>query len=290
MQTHDLAGHQKINGEIGRPFIKMQGLGNHFVVVDGRSTPFRPSAGEIIRICDEKFGVGAEQLLVIESPTDEAKQLGADARMRIYNPDGQEAQACGNATRCVIHLLLEEAAADELSLETMAGVLKGQRVGEFTVSVNMGRIYTEWNRIPVSRPLDTLHAHVESGPLHDATLLNIGNPHAVFFVDDLDSVDLERFGPAVQANPLFPESVNVGAAEFVDENTLRLSVYERPGVLTTGCGSGSCVAVYAAHARGLTAARKMTVHMAGGSIEVQLNDDGTATMTGPVAYSFRGTL
>lgn len=290
MQTTDLTAHERIKGAFGRPFMKMQGLGNHFVIVDGRVDPFRPSAQEIARICDEKFGVGAEQLLVIESPTEDAKARGADARMRIYNPDGMEAQACGNATRCVVYLLLEEGGVDTIQLETMAGVLEGRRTGEFSVSVNMGFISMDWKTIPVSRPVDTLHSGLSSGPLHDATLLNIGNPHAVFFVDDLDAIDVERFAPAVQADPLFPESVNVGVAQLVNEKTLRLSVYERPGVLTTACGSGSCVSVYAANALGLTGARSMTVEMAGGSIGVQLNDDGTATMTGPVAYSFRGHL
>lgn len=284
------APNKNIKGRFERPFLKMQGLGNHFVIVDGRATPFQPPVEEIIRICDEKTGIGAEQLLVIEPPTDQALSLGANARMRIYNPDGAEAQACGNATRCVVYLLLEETRGDIVQLETMAGILEGRRAGELSVSVNMGRISTDWESIPLSRPTDTLHAEIESGPLQDATVLNIGNPHAVFFVDDLQAVDLERFAPAIQADPLFPESVNVGAAELVDETSLRLSVYERPGVLTTACGSGSCVAVYAAHARGLTNALTMAVEMQGGTIQVQLNDDGTATMTGPVAYSFEGTL
>lgn len=290
MQTKDLADRETLSGSFGRPFIKMQGLGNHFVIVDGRVSPFRPSVEEIIRICDARTGVGADELLVIEPPSDEAKAQGAHAFMRIYNPDGREAQACGNATRCVGYLLLEEGGVDTIQLETLAGVLDCQRAGDFSVSVNMGRISMDWEAIPTARPVDTLHADIESGPLRDATLLNIGNPHAVFFVDDLQAVDLERFAPAVQADPLFPESVNVGAGELVDETTLRLGVYERPGILTTACGSGACAAVYAAHARGLTTSRAMTVEMPGGSLGIKLNDDGTATMTGPAAYSFRGTL
>lgn len=290
MHTKDLADRKTTTGEFTRPFTKMQGLGNHFVIVDGRDSPFRPPVEEIVRICDERTGVGADELLVIEAPTEEAKALGAYAFMRIYNPDGREAQACGNATRCLGYLLLEEAGEDNILLETVAGVLECDRAGELSVSVNMGRISMEWESIPTARSVNTLHLEIESGPLRDATLLNIGNPHAVFFVEDLQAVDLARFAPVIQVDPLFPEGVNVGVAELVNETTLRLGVYERPGVLTTACGSGACVAVYAAHARGLTKARAMTVEMPGGSLGVRLNDDGTATMTGPVAFSFRGTI
>lgn len=154
----------------------------------------------------------------------------------------------------------------------------------------MGRLRTGWQEIPLSREMDTLHLGIGAGPLQDPVGMNIGNPHAVFFVDDLSAFDLTRYGPQLQKDPLFPEGANIGAAQFLDPKTLRLSVWERPGTLTTACGTGACVAVAAAHRRGLTTEKCMTVVMPAGSVEIELKEDGTVVMTGPVEACYAGYL
>jgi diaminopimelate epimerase len=272
--------------QVGRPFVKMHGLRNDFVIVDGCETPYTPSVAEIVRICDRREGVGGDELLVIEPP----RSGKVYAFVRIINPDGSEAEACGNASRCVGWLLMEECGRDEIRIETLGGVLSCRRAGEKQVAVEMGRLRTGWQEIPLSREMDTLHLGIGAGPLQDPVGMNIGNPHAVFFVDDLSAVDLTRYGPQLQKDPLFPEGANIGAAQLLDPKTLRLSVWERPGTLTTACGTGACVAVAAAHRRGLTTEKCMTVVMPAGSVEIELKEDGTVVMTGPVETCYAGYL
>ena len=239
---------------------------------------------EIRRICDPQVGVGADQLVVLEPSGPESL-----AFIRFYNVDGPEAEACGNATRCVAWLLLEETDSDRIVVETRAGLLEAERVGVQRVRCAMGPIRTDWRSIPLSKPAETLHLGIESGALKDPAALNIGNPHAVFFVDDLDAIDIEALAPAVQTHPLFPSQVNVGVAQLVAPDRLRLAVYERGVGLTAACGSGSCVAVFAARIRGLTQATQMTVQLEGGEVVVEITPDKTAYLTGPVEYCFYGT-
>lgn len=269
----------------GRPFLKMHGLRNHFIVVDARETPYRPPAAEIVQLCDPQAGIGADQLVVIE-PTGRR----AAAFVRFWNVDGREVEACGNATRCVAWLLLEELGANTVILETRAGLLDCRRIAPLRVSTVMGRIRTGWRDIPLASERDTLHLDVEEGPLRDAVALNIGNPHVVFFVDDLDAVDLGTLAPPIQNNPLFPQQVNVGAAQMMAQDRMRLRVYERGAGLTMACGSGACVAHFAALSRGLTDSRRMTVELPGGELDIEVLADGSAVMTGPVAISFSGRL
>ena len=273
----------------GRPFIKMHGLRNDFIVMDGRIQPYRPSVEEIVRICDRRAGVGGDELLVIDPPR--AGSADAAAFVRIFNPDGREVEACGNASRCVGWLLLQESKRDEVLIGTLGGLLGCRWSGAKQVAVDMGKLQTGWQDIPLAREMDTLHLGIGAGPLRDPVGMNIGNPHAVFFVDDLDSVDLTIWGPQLQKHPLFPQEANIGAAQLIDSNTLKLSVWERPGALTTACGTGACVAVAAAHRRGLlTAATRMTVIMPAGSVEIELKEDDSVVMTGPVETCFSGYL
>ena len=230
----------------GRPFLKMHGLRNHFIIVDARETPYRPPAGEVARLCDVQVGIGGDQLVVIEPAANDSRAV---AFVRFWNVDGREVEACGNATRCVAWLLLEEMAINMVLLETRAGALECRRIAPLLVSTSMGRIRTGWQDIPLASEQDTLHLAIQQGPLRDPVALNIGNPHVVFFVDDLDAVDLENLAPPIQNNPLFPEQVNVGVAQVLAANRLRLLVYERGAGLTMACGSGACVAHFAALAR-----------------------------------------
>ena len=272
----------------GRPFIKMHGLRNDFIVVDGRTQPYRPSIEEIVRICDRREGVGGDELLIIDPPR--AGSADAAAFVRIFNPDGREVEACGNASRCVGWLLLQESQRDEVLIDTLGGRLGCRRAGAKQVAVEMGKLQTDWQDIPLAREMDTLHLEIGAGPLQDPVGMNIGNPHAVFFVDDLASVDLTIWGPQLQKHPLFPQEANIGAAQLIDSKTLKLSVWERPGALTTACGTGACVAVAAAHRRGLTDVTRMTVIMPAGSVEIELRGDDSVVMTGPVETCFAGYL
>jgi diaminopimelate epimerase len=270
----------------GRFFRKMHGLQNHFVIVDARREAFRPGNAEIIRICDPKTGVGGDQLIVIEPPRHEA----AAAFMRILNVDAREVEACGNATRCVAWLLLEETQSDSVTIETLAGLLACRRAGDQEVSVEMGVVSMEWADVPLAEARDTCHLDLPFSPLNDGAALSVGNPHVVFFVDDLDAIDVAGLAPEIQVHPLFPEQVNVGVAQMLAEDAMRLVVYERGAGLTTACGSGACAATFAALARGLTDRRSMSVEMPAGKVNIEIDANGNAIMTGPVAYCFSGFL
>jgi diaminopimelate epimerase len=272
----------------GHAFIKMHGLRNDFIIVDGRRQPFRPSVAEIVRHCDRREGVGGDELLIVEPP--KASSANAAALVRIFNPDGREVEACGNATRCAGWLLLEEGKRDEVVIETLGGLLRCRRAGDKMVAVDMGKVRTGWQDIPLARQMDTLHMQIGAGPLKDPVGMNIGNPHAVFFVSDLNRIDLSKWGPPLQKDPIFPQEANIGAAQLIDPKTLKLSVWERPGALTTACGTGACVAVAAAHRRGLTDANRMKVIMPAGSVEIELKRDHSVVMTGPVEICFTGYL
>lgn len=272
-----------------RAFVKMHGLRNHFVIFDRRSDRRAFRRRDIVRICDTQVGIGGDQLLTIEPPSKEAGACGAHAAMRIFNIDGREVSACGNATRCVAHLLFEETGATELVLETRGGLLKCRRSGAMEVSVELGPIGWNWLDFPLSREVDMFDMPVESGPLRHGIALWIGNPHIVFFVDSLAGIDLAELAAPIHDDPLFPEGINVGVAELVDSKTIRLAVWERPGIATQACGTGACVAAFAARRKGLSESELFTVHLPAGPLKVELG--GTkAVMSGPVAYCCRGSV
>ncbi|MDH3988508.1 MAG: diaminopimelate epimerase [Gammaproteobacteria bacterium] len=274
------------NPPSGRFFIKMHGLLNHFVIVDARNDAYSPSEKEIVRICDVRTGVGGDQLIVLEPP----RKSEAAAFMRILNVDGREVEACGNATRCVAWLLLEELKDDHITLETLAGLIECRRTDNLEVSCTMGRVSMDWQDIPLAEEKDTSHIELGPAPLADGIALNIGNPHIVFFVDDIDETGVSALAPAIQQHDLFPNQVNVGFAQLLADDHLRSVVYERGAGLTTACGSGACVAAYAAIARGLTTKREMKVSMPAGDVRISIDDNDVATMTGPVAYCCSGYL
>jgi len=270
----------------GRAFVKMHGLRNDFVIIDGREQPYHPSIEEVIHICDRREGVGADELLIVEP----AKTHNTYAFVRIINPDGREVEACGNATRCIGWLLLKECSQKKIRIETLGGILTSSLAGEKQVSVEMGEVKTHWQDIPLAEEMDTLHLNIEAGPLNDPVGMNIGNPHAVFFVEDVDAIDLPKYGKILQTHSLFPQEANIGVAQFIDSETLKLSVWERPGNMTTACGTGACVAVAAAHRRGLTHKNRMTVIMPAGSVVIELKEKNIAVMTGPIEVCYVGYL
>lgn len=274
----------------GRPFVKLHGLHNDFVIVDARDTPFDPSVEEIKRICDRREGIGADELLIVNPPKPQDANTDIAAFVRIINPDGREVEACGNASRCIAWLLMREKNGQTVSFRTLGGRLNCRLEDTRSVSVGMGRLRTDWREIPLSKEMDTLHLKIGAGPLKDPVAMNIGNPHVVFFVDDIDRIDLAAYGTQLQLDPLFPEQANIGVAQMVDTATMKLQVWERPGAMTTACGSGACAAVGAALRRGLTDLRKVRVIMPAGSVGIEIDDKNEAMMTGPVETCFVGYL
>ena len=270
-----------------RPFLKMHGLGNHFVIVDARRTPFRPTAEEIVAICDVHIGVGADQLVVIEP------SAVATAFMRLYNVDGREVGACGNATRCVAWLLLEELGRDSVTVETLAGQLECRRAGEQRVACDMGPLRSDWESIPLSAAQDTQAILLPDIALGPGVAVNVGNPHVVYFADEPATVDLAKLAPRIQSNPLFPEQVNVGLASVSDRHSMKLAVYERGAGLTRACGSGACAAAFAARSRDLVDEGPVNVDLPGGRVVIEIIEappGSRAIMTGDVAFAYRGEL
>ena len=270
-----------------RPFLKMNGLGNDFVVVEARSQPFAPSAEEVRAIADRNGGIGCDQLIAIE-PAE-----GADARARFWNADGAEVSACGNGTRCVGWLLMQSTGRDQVMIDTAAGRLVAAKAGERLVSVDMGEPGLEWADIPLARAADT--GSLEEGLSDHPALamppgcVSIGNPHVVFFVDDLLAAPVETEGPKIERHPLFPEGVNVGFAQVKAHDRIALKVWERGVGLTQACGTGACAALVAAARRGFTG-RSATLELTGGELLIQWRDDGHVIMTGPAAVDFAGVL
>lgn len=268
-----------------RPFIKMHGLGNDFVVVDARRQPFTLTDAQARAIADRREGVGCDQLLILEPPTSGS----ADVFLRIRNHDGGEVGACGNGTRCVAALVMGELGREAIVIETVAGLLHAKAAGDGRVTVDMGKARLDWRDIPLSEARDTLHLGIAHGPLQDPVGVNMGNPHAVFFVADVESLAMEELGPPLEHHVLFPERANIGAAEVIGKDRLRLRVWERGAGLTRACGTGACAAAVAAARRGLTG-RKVEVVLDGGTLTLEWLANGHVEMTGPVATAFRGEL
>ena len=267
------------------PFTKMHGLGNDFVVFDARRMPLALDGVRVRAIADRRTGVGCDQVIVVEPP----RNGRTDAYLRFWNQDGGEVAACGNGTRCAARLLLDETDQTSVILETDAGRLTAEEAGGGQVRVDMGPARLDWRDIPLARATDTLHVAVGAGPLGDAVAVNVGNPHAVFFVDAADAVPLEALGPVLETDPLFPEHANIGVAQRLADDRLRLRVWERGAGLTQACGTGACAAVVAGARRGLTG-RSVTVVLDGGELGILWREDGHVEMTGPTAASFSGVL
>ncbi len=282
----------------------MHGLGNDFVVLDARHEPLAIGASAARALADRHIGIGCDQLIVIEpapAPVDDAPDA-ADAFVRFFNPDGSEAGACGNGTRCVAWLIAQESGAGCVRLQTRAGLLDAALLADGRIAVNMGAPRTDWGDIPLAQPTDTLRADLAAGPLAGPVCTNMGNPHATFFVADADSVDLAVLGPVLEHDPLFPERANIGVATVhpagspaaVTDGRIRLRVWERGAGITRACGSGACAALVAAHRRGLTG-RRATVVLDGGELDILWREEaggepGHVLMTGPVALAFVGSF
>jgi len=272
-----------------RPFLKMNGLGNDFVVVEARSQPFAPSVAEVRGIADRADGIGCDQLIAIEaSPR-------ADAFMRIWNADGGEVEHCGNDARCVGWLILEATGRDAALLDTPSGLLEITRAGPRQVTIDMGAPRLDWRDIPLEEAMDTRGIELQVGPidaplLHTPGCVSMGNPHVVFFVKDAEVAPVREVGSMIEHHRLFPRGVNVGFAQIKAPGRIRLRVWERGAGLTRACGTGACAALVAAHRRAL-ADRKAVVEMDGGDLMIEWRaDTDHVLMTGPIEVEFTGML
>jgi len=272
-----------------RPFVKMNGAGNDFVVVDALARPFTPSEDQVRALADRQTGEGFDQLIAME-PSDTA-----DAFMRVWNADGSMVQTCGNALRCVGWLLMEASGSDRVVIDTAAGPTTATRAGDRRVTVDMGAPRLDWDQVPLAEEMDTRGIELQVGPidapvLHTPGALSMGNPHVVFFTDRQDDGFVTGSGSLVEHHPLFPEGVNVGFAKVLDRSHIRLRVWERGAGLTKACGTGACAALVAAARRGLTG-RKAAVTVDGGELTIAW-DEATdhVFMTGPVQIEGTGTL
>ena len=256
----------------------MHGLGNDFVVVDarGRSNPVTAALARAVG--DRHCGVGFDQLAVIMDSQD------ATAELQFWNADGSLSATCGNATRCIAGLMFQETGADTLTLRTERGLLHCENPHDGTYRVNMGPPQLEWQEVPLARPMDTLHLPIDGDPVG----LGMGNPHCVFFVEDVHSVDLPALAPPIENHALYPERTNVEFVEILARDEIHLRIWERGVGVTLASGSCSCASVVAAARRGLTD-QKCGVIVDGGRLEIDWRDDGV-WMTGPTADVFTGVF
>jgi diaminopimelate epimerase len=272
------------------PFRKMNGLGNDFVVLDARPRALGLGPDIVRAIADRKEGIGCDQLVALEP------SRKADVFMRIWNADGGEVGACGNAARCVAALVAGERNAAEVSIETESGVLGATVNNDNSVTIDMGAPRFGWDEIPLAEPFhDTRRIELQIGPiddpvLHSPSVVNVGNPHCLFFVENVEAHDLARFGPMLEHHPLFPERANISLVQVVAPHALKVRTWERGAGLTQACGTAACAAAVAAARRELTG-RKVRVSLPGGELQIEWREsDGHILMTGPYALDFEGQL
>ena len=265
-------------------FAKMQGCGNDFVILDERAGALGLTPARAAALADRHRGIGCDQLIALEQAD------GADVFMRIRNPDGAEAGACGNATRCVATILARETGRRDFVIRTIAGDLPAELLADGQVRVDMGPPLLGWAEIPLAGPMDTMHLDLSAGSLSDPAAASMGNPHATFFVPDLAAIPLAALGPVLEHAAIFPERANIGVVQVLGPDHLRLRVWERGAGLTRACGSGACAALVNAHRRGL-AGRAARLDLDGGRLMIAWREaDGHVLMIGPAETAFTGEV
>jgi diaminopimelate epimerase len=263
---------------MGVRFHKMHGLGNDFVVIDGRAERAAVDPRAAAAIADRHTGVGCDQLILVGASE------AADVSMRIWNADGSEVAACGNATRCVAALV-----GQDCTIETAAGLLRASPSGA-GATVDMGAPRTGWDQIPLAHAMDTLALPVGWEMLERPAAINMGNPHVVFFVDDVDAVPLDRLGPLIETDPLFPERTNVNIASVIAPDHLKMRTWERGAGLTRACGTGACAVFAAARRTRRIPGDAARIDLPGGRLDMAVGADGAILMSGPATHVFTGEL
>lgn len=267
------------------PFVKMHGLGNDFVIIDTRENQVTLNEKQLKAIGDRNRGVGCDQLIVLSEP----KNPDTDVFIDLYNNDGRDCGACGNATRCVSSIIINETGKDEIVIDTNKGLLKGWNAENGMIRVNMGQPRLNWNEIPLAKEVDTLHVPISNDEFSNPTCVSMGNPHAVFFVDDADAVDVAKNGAYFEKHEMFPEKTNVEFVTVLNKKKLRMRVWERASGITQACGTGACASLVAAARLGLSD-RNAEIILDGGSLFIEWADNGDILMTGAVATVFSGVL
>ena len=259
---------------------KMDGLGNDFVIIDQRSQNYNLTKDQIIKICDRNF-IGCDQLIFIQ------KSEEKDAGLEFYNSDGSISGACGNGTRCVADLLSKENNDKEIILWTTSGALKSQILGNNSVETEIGIAKTNWNEIPLNKNLDTKNLNIKIVNKNNiehigGTCVNVGNPHVVFFVDNIEDYDLKKIGPEIENHNYFPEKCNVTLAKVISKKLIKVKVWERGAGLTKACGTAACATAVAANINGLTD-NKTEIEFALGNLSITIDQNNSIRMKGPVS-------
>ena len=263
----------------------MHGLGNDFVIIDARKNAVSLTPDGVRAIAARHTGIGCDQLIVMEP----ANQKDADLFMRIHNADGGEVDACGNGTRCVAALVMEQMNTEKVMVQTNAGVMETTAGENGTVAVDMGLPNLDWQDIPLAEKADTLKLDLSTGDLSEPVAVNMGNPHAVFFVENAADVALEELGPEIENHAMFPERTNVEIAQMLPDGNIRLRVWERGAGITRACGTGACATLVAANRRELSD-RYANIILDGGALGIEWREDNHVIMVGPVATSYSGML
>lgn len=272
-------------------FAKMNGLGNEICVLDARKDGIPLTSEVIAALGNAETGIGFDQIMILQAP----KNRLADAFTQIWNADGTQVSACGNGARCVAWYLMRETGQDHIVIETQAGLLGASRAGVSSVSVDMGEPRLEWDQIPMSERMDTMRIELQVGPIDDPIMhgpgcVSMGNPHVVFLVPDIELAPIKEVGPMIEHHPLFPEGVNVGFAQIMARDHIRLRVWERGAGLTKACGTGACAALVVAARRRLCD-RSARVQLDGGDLLIEWRaSDNHIIMTGPVEWEADGTI
>ncbi len=259
---------------------KMDGLGNDFVIIDQRSQSYDLTRDQIIKICDRNF-VGCDQLIFIQ------KSDKKDAVLEFYNSDGSISGACGNGTRCVADFLSKENNKKEIILWTSSGALKSKILGGNLVETEIGIPKTNWNEIPLNKNLDTTNLNIRIVNKHNiehlgGTSVNVGNPHIIFFVDNIEDYDLKKIGPEIENHNYFPEKCNVTLAKVISKELIKVKVWERGAGLTKACGTAACATAVAANINGLID-KKTDIEFILGKLSISIDENNSVHMKGPVS-------
>jgi diaminopimelate epimerase len=259
---------------------KMDGLGNDFVIIDQRSQNYALSKDQIIKICDRDF-IGCDQLIFIKKSGKE------DAELEFYNSDGSKSGACGNGTRCVAEFLSKESNDKEIILLTSSGTLKSKILGNNLVETEIGVPKTNWDEIPLKKDLDTKNLNIKIVTKNNiehfgGTSINVGNPHVIFFIDNIGDYDLKKIGPEIENHNYFPEKCNVTLAKVINRNLIKVKVWERGAGLTKACGTAACATVVAANINGLTD-KQADVEFVLGKLTISIDKDNSIHIKGPVS-------
>ena len=259
---------------------KMDGLGNDFVIIDNRQKVTDLSKEQIIKISDRDF-IGCDQLILIENDNN------TDAKLKFFNSDGGESGACGNGTRCVADFISKEKGKKTITLTTLSGNLKSVILGNNLVTTEIGSAKTKWNEIPLSEELNTLNLNIKIIDINNnehfgGTAINVGNPHVIFFVDEIENFDIGKIGPQIESHKIFPEKCNVTIAKVIDKNLIKVKVWERGAGLTKACGTAACATAFAGKLRNLTDTNT-DIEFAYGKLSIFIDEKNSIHMKGPVS-------